>query len=592
MRKLACLFMAFITTMCMSYSIAKSVDGVSTVDWRWIFLFFLIYILLIKAQKYFETRLVICSVVFGIAISMCNIVGYVVERYFVFNTIPVKKDLIVILLKMGSMTVITTAITMILFKRIPEFVNRNKSKESVLKLSEKKWIVLLFILFFLAYLPYMLYYYPGNILTDSTMQILQGMGDIELTSHHPPIHTAIITLFIKLGKCIFGSYNTGAFLYTLVQVSVTALLFSIAIVYMRRKSINTNVRWICFLYWAICPTIAFLSITMYKDIPFALSFLVMTILLIELITNYEKFVKSKLRIIIAVLSVFGVSIFRNNGIFAMVLATPIIMFMIPKKNRKLIGTLMITGMLLCVMVTGPVYSMLNIKKGSPREAYSVIIQQFARVTKYQGDELEDDEREAIHKYLPIENISELYMTGSADPVKSHFDDNAYEQDKLTFFKTYFTLLKKYPLQTMEAFLCNNYPYYYPNTLGWGVYTGVEQSVFLDKGVDYGIVQAPILKISFLDKVNTFVNQKNIPIVNMFISIGFIFWIALFGFMFCIYSKRYDIAAVYVPLFCTWLTVLAGPWCGDPRYVYPFFTCLPLILAISFNENVDYKELQK
>jgi len=71
---------------------------------------------------------------------------------------------------------------------------------------------------------------------------------------------------------------------------------------------------------------------------------------------------------------------------------------------------------------------------------------------------------------------------------------------------------------------------------------------------------------------------------MFLSIGFLFWLVLFGIVYCIYRKKYNIIITYIPLLCMWITILASPVFGEPRYVYGLFTCLPLLLGMSLKED--------
>ena len=151
---------------------------------------------------------------------------------------------------------------------------------------------------------------------------------------------------------------------------------------------------------------------------------------------------------------------------------------------------------------------------------------------------------------------------------------------MILIKTYLQLAVKYPMHTIASVICNSFGYYYPNTLGWGVYTGVNDECFTNNGVDYGIKEQPLVQLQLLDKVNEFVNSRNIPIISMFLSIGFLFWVLIFGMIYCIYTKKYNLLIIYVPILCMWLTILASPVFGEPRYVYSLFTCLPLLLGIS------------
>lgn len=579
-KKILIFIIAIITTMCISVDVVYGSFELDGNNFKWIVILAILYILIDKALESGNKRLFLCSALFGIITSICAITGYTAEKYLVDNVLISKKELLMLLCKLEACFISITSIACIIIRNLPNMIEKMKErKEYKYFTNNKKSILIVAIIFFIAYLPYLLYYYPGNVLIDSTVQIMQGMGDWEFTTHHPPIHTAIITLCVKFGHLLTGSYNFGAFIYTIMQTLVTCFLFSFTIYYMARKKVPVSVRICSVLFYALCPTISFLTITMYKDIPFALSMLILTICMTEIATNLENFMKHKIRIILTIIAVFLVAIFRNNGLYAIVLTLPILVVTIKKYKLK-IGTIFLTGIVICMIVTGPIYNICNIGKGSAKEAFSVILQQFARITKYKGNELTEEEKAAIHKYLPVDDIAELYNPVFSDPVKHQFSDQAFEEDKITLIKTYLQLAVKYPMHTIASVICNSFGYYYPNTLGWGVYTGVNDECFTNNGVDYGIKEQPLVQLQLLDKVNEFVNSRNIPIISMFLSIGFLFWVLIFGMIYCIYTKKYNLLIIYVPILCMWLTILASPVFGEPRYVYSLFTCLPLLLGIS------------
>lgn len=583
-KKILILILAIITTICVSVDVVYGSFELDGNNFKWIIILAIFYILINKSLEWGNKRLFIYSAIFGLITSICAITGYIAEKYLLDNLLISKKEIVMLLCKLEVCFVSITSITIIIMRIMPAFMQKIKNKkEYKFFTANKKSVLFVAIIFFISYLPYLLYYYPGNVLIDSTIQIMQGMGDLKFTSHHPPIHTAIITVCIELGHYFSGNYNFGVFIYTLLQTLTTCFLFSFSIYYMARKKVPVPIRICSVLFYVLCPTISFLTITMYKDIPFALAMLALTICLTEMATNLDNFMRHKIRIILTIITVFLVAIFRNNGLYVIILTLPIVMLMVKKYKIK-IGAIFFSGIVICMIVTGPIYNLCKIEKGSAKEAFSIVIQQFARITKYKGEQLTQEEKDTIYKYIPIDNIAELYNPVFCDPVKSQCSDEAFKEDKLTLIKTYFQLAIKYPGHTIASLICNSFGYYYPNTLGWGIYTGVNNECFTNNGVDYGIEQQPIVQLTFLDEINEFVNTRNIPIISMFLSIGFLFWIMLFGMIYCIYTKKYELLIIYLPVLCMWITTLASPVFGEPRYVYSLFTCLPLLLAISFKSE--------
>ena len=67
-----------------------------------------------------------------------------------------------------------------------------------------------------------------------------------------------------------------------------------------------------------------------------------------------------------------------------------------KYGKIKIGAIFLSGIVICFFVTGPIYNMCNIGKGSSKEAFSIILQQFARITKYKENGLTDEEKQNFY----------------------------------------------------------------------------------------------------------------------------------------------------------------------------------------------------
>ncbi len=512
--------------------------------------------------------------IFSFIISIFAIIGD-----SAVNIMPLcKKEILVLLLKFEIYFTCIFSITSILINFINIHTKSIKKNKNIKFLgSNKKSFILLTIIIFASYIPYLLNYFPGNVLIDSVVQILQGQGALELTNHHPLLHTMIITACINIGKQLFNSYQIGAFIYTLIQTVITSLVFSFSIYYMAKKCVPLWIRVFSILFYMFCPTISFYTITMYKDIPFSLSILLLTIGIIELVTNTSEFLKSKTKIISLMIIIALCMFFRNNGVYVIILLIiPLIVCL--RRYYKKILVIFLIPIIFYEIITGPIYSLLNIKQGSSREALSIPLQQFARLMVYEKDSLTEVQKNKIQLYLPIENFGETYDPVFSDPVKSHFSEEGFEQDKFGFIKLYFELACKYPLDTIESFIQGSYGYYYPNVVGWGIYTGVSTDEF-HGNEEYAFEQNSIVEIEILDEINNFVNTRNVLIISMFISIGFLFWILLFFITIIIYKKEYRKIVAFFPVLFVWLTALASPVFCESRYVYSIFTCLPLLLGI-------------
>ena len=159
---------------------------------------------------------------------------------------------------------------------------------------------------------------------------------------------------------------------------------------------------------------------------------------------------------------------------------------------------------------GPVFSIFNIGEGSPREALSIPLQQFARITKYHGDTLTDDERWRIYKYLPTNDLAEVYTPRISDLVKNNFSNEAFAEDKIGLVKLYVKLALKYPRATIEAFLCNNYGYWYPEAIHWVVAREIFETT-REEEMALDLKATPIKNIESLEKWDSLLDRRDLPI---------------------------------------------------------------------------------
>lgn len=550
-------------------------------DFKWIIVGTVLCILFSKALEKYNKRLLICSGIYSFIISCFAIIGYIAVNEGIFSC---KKDIVMLLCKFEAYFVCIMSLMMIIIDNIPKAIEKVKDiKEYRFFTSNNKSIIVVAIIIFLSYIPYILNYYPGNVLIDSVVQILQGAGALNLTNHHPVLHTEIIAICMNIGKTIFNSYQTGAFIYILIQTMCTSIIFSFCIYYMARKRVPVFIRILAMLFYMLCPTICFYTITMYKDIPFALTILLTTIGLTEIATNTKNFFSSKKRMGIFMVVILLAMLFRNNGVYAIILTFPFVLIGVRKYYKKVLIIFLIPIILYGIIVE-PIFKMLNIEQGSTREALSIPIQQFARLMVYKQEELTEEQKNKIKQYLPIENFEELYMPVFADPIKSQFSEEGFEQDKIGLVKLYFELALQFPVETVKSFILGSYGYYYPNTVGWGIYTGVNTDEF-GEYEEYKFEQTPIIEIGMLDKINEFVNTRDFPIVSMFLSIGFLFWVVLACMAYVIYNKQYNKLIIFLLVLFIWITALASPVFCEPRYVYSIFTCLPLFIAISIKDVI-------
>ena len=548
----------------------------------WLFLSVFIYIILKQANKYQNKRLKICSIILSILLTIFQISGIMTKGNWIENEVIITKEIVLfIIVKFITYIFVFYNIIKILLSIIEKIEWKENKKKDLLKPTTKTFIIVA-LLFFIAWLPYFLNYYPGITSYDTHYQLMQGYGVIEYNNHHPALHTFIITTITKIGHAITGNYNFGIALCAIIQMIFCALTLSFVIYYMGKKNVKTIIKLLTFVFFAFVPFIPQLSIAIWKDVPFAMFMVLLLIGIIEMITNKEQFFNKKAYNLIYIVVILGVIFFRNNGIYIIILTLPFILFWNRKYWKKVL-LIFLLPIIFYYIITGPVFNKLNISKSSPREMLSIPIQQMARIVKYKSDELSQEEKDLIGQYIKIDEASEMYDPTISDPIKNGFNDGTYMQDKLNLIKLYIKLAIKFPGETLEAFVGNTYGYYYPEVVTYSIATGTYESPF-EKERFMDIHLDPIIKIPFIDNIINAIYEKQIPIVSLIANIGFVFWIVLLIAFNCIYQKRYKYLLMFIPVAVLYLTCLASPVSGELRYIYSMFISLPLFISFGLQKN--------
>ena len=543
----------------------------------YILLFAILGVSIYKALQVKEKRLVICTLIISILFSLFEVIGFSIDTTKSLDCIISSKTVFLnSVIKFIGIATIIYIVILFLYEKVIPTINQKEDKTIRLFNNKKSSFFILWGIIMLVWLPYFLKYCPAIITPDSLDQIYQTQGINVLSNHHPVFHTFIIAIALNIGKLI-GNYNVGVAIFTVFQMLALSAIFAFTLYTMSKKNINNGIKIGTFIFFAFYPVFGIYSITIWKDIPFAIVMLLFILQLVDLVYNEKEFLNSKKKQIFLIISMILVIMFRNNGIYVVLLTIPFLLWFYRKSIKKLLPITMIP-VIFYLLYTGPVFKILNIKKGSVREALSIPLQQFVRVLKDRGDELTDKQKQSIYNFLPQENIVDLYNPTLSDPVKACFDDEYFNNNKFEFITTWAGLVFGYPVEVVEAFLCNNYGYWYPEASNW-----VVSRVIMEN--ELGIKATSMIENKTLDFMDELIDNRDIPVISFIFSIGFMFWIDLICVMYMIYKKQYKKLLIFIPIFAVWLTTIASPVFCEYRYVFSMVVTLPIIIA-SVNMKVE------
>ena len=425
------------------------------------------------------------------------------------------------------------------------------------------------------YLIYLMFVvYPGSVTSDAMWQVDQNFyGNYSV--HHPYWHTICIKLFMTLGYGLFHDMNAAAATYNGAQALFSAVCFAYAVTTLYQNRIPKLYIWAVFAMFAVLPHHITYSATMWKDVPFGLTMLVVVVSMFRIMRNVGN--HRILNFTFFMLGGIGASVFRTNGWYAMVAAFLILILFFRKRCKELLIPWLVVLVIGWVM-TGPAMTWLNVKKNNFLEGLSVPMQQVARVI-VEDCELTDEESQMLEKILDLERVPEVYWAQCCDPIKEEIRDEdparleylmAHQAD---YLKLWIRLGLKHPwvyvkawVEETKGYWNGGYDYYiyaqYVQPNDYGMYMVKQDNLIHDLMKAYFTITRELVFFQPLQ------------------SIGLNIWIlSLLCFLNMAWGRKEFLLTmpIVAVVFTLWLTT---PVFSEFRYAYSIFTTVPYILPVS------------
>ena len=478
-------------------------------------------------------------------------------------------------------------------------ISTSKLKETTNKVYNfifiKHSFIMPLVIILICWLPYLIAYYPGILGADQSNQVKQFLGydipewsasnstklideNVKITNHHPVLHTIGIGLCAKLGLAI-GNVNFGIFIFTLMQYILLGIALANIINFMKKLKVPYWIKVLSLLLFALSPTIAVCSVQVNKDVIFASLIILYVIRLYELIkssNNKKLTIKSCIGIIILSLLV---CLFRNNGIYAIVLSLPFVAI-IDKLNRKQILISSITVLIIYQLIISVILPLFKIPNSGIREMLSVPFQQTARYVKEHGEEVTEEEKQIIDKILDYDTLAERYDPLLSDPVKRDYNKNATTEDLINYFKVWFAQFLKHPTTYIQATMNNVYGYFYPETnlrqYNYYMVNSIEDINEIEN-FDYGYIDELQGERHFIKGIASIITK--FPGISWTMNIAFNVWLIMIIFVYLIYSKKNRYIIYLLPFISIILVCILSPVNAAYRYSISFIFGMPLTVAI-------------
>ena len=231
------------------------------------------------------------------------------------------------------------------------------------------------------------------------------------------------------------------------------------------------------------------------------------------------------------------------------------------------------------------------------EAYSVPIQQFARVAYYHGEELEAQDPELaalLEKYVPRDHW-DAYYAPLADTIKGAVNASAYTENSRQFLRDWLRVGKRYPNEFLDAFLELTRGYWFwddfswAENLGYGTDTryGVLFTYTSSEIEGYGSIEHRS-KFPALEKVLEKIVSGNCfnewPVLSVIFHGSLYSWSLFFLMVLCLYRRKYWCFQMSLLPFLYFGTMLLGP-VVQVRYLFPIMVMLPVLAAFFSSDRM-------
>lgn len=472
--------------------------------------------------------------------------------------------------------------------------------------------VMLSIAIVVAWLPYLVLFFPGVVMYDTTWELFQTQGSGALTmgreelegtittaaftDHKPLFHTLLIGALFNLGK-MTGSQTLGIFLITLFQYLTMAFAFAFLLKYCHRVTGMRGVQIVGLVFLALFPVFPLYAVAPFNDCLAAAAFVVWAVHFAEATRTRADCLSSKKELFALIAWGAAAALLKKPNAYIIV-ACAIILAIWARKHIVAIAVQGLVPAVIClIVVPACVYPVLNVAPGDKGEMLGTFFQQTVTYALNNGDKLSDSDREAIDKIINLNKAISSYTPNTFDYAKYYYRNSKTASELFDYFKKWAKEGADDPLCYLSAFAKIQYPWIYPSstmdfysiaydnmrksvaTLNADYTQGKSLEVW--RTLDY---EAPSLfegaRDALITSLNTF---EKAPGVGLILSVAlYATWIPLTLTLIGMTSRKRKISlAALAPMYASMAVLFISPLVMC-RYALPVFALTPLAFAIALS----------
>jgi len=238
----------------------------------------------------------------------------------------------------------------------------------------------------------LLLFWPGIMSTDAVTQWAMGVTG-QYNDWQSAFHALILAGLMRI-------WYEPAFV-AIVQIFFFALVAAWGLKTLENHGVPRGFLWGISFIFALLPTNMLLSITLWKDIPYAIAFLWLTGIVLNIALSQGEWLKRPGNWIILAISAFLVSIFRQNGA-AISLLTLIFLLIIYRSLWKPLTLSLAAAIIIFVLTKGPLYTAIDLDRESTGQTNLIYLHHIAAHLDA-GTEIDQTDREYLNSFRPIED---------------------------------------------------------------------------------------------------------------------------------------------------------------------------------------------
>ncbi|MDN3309923.1 DUF6020 family protein [Microbacterium oryzae] len=452
-------------------------------------------------------------------------------------------------------------------------------------------LAILWALIVLCRLPYLLAWWPGLIFFDTyrSLSYARGLGPWE--SYEPVGHSLVIAAWNGVWQLLGLGDAAALALAASVQVLTSSAAFAFLLWRIAVWGVGPRTWWALWAWVALLPVLGMAAITVVKDIPFMSAFVVFLVGIVEVSRAVRRGDRAWWPWGLVLAAGVATMVLRNNGVHVVLLGVALLV--IPFRHQwKRVLALLAGCVVAYALYAFPLSAALGVQPGPKTEAWSVPLQQIARIAHDHHDEMSAEDRafvDSIFTEWSVDDVGDHYIPGFADPIK--LDARTAWESRTTgeFLAGWARLVTTYPGSAVTATLANTVGYWAPGAPSydgvvqgsWNEVRGIRLDIpFTRSGADGevdppGGIAALVERHGLLDE-----GYRAIPVVGLTLSPGVITWIWIVALV-VLWRRRAGVEAAFaLPAAALMATFLAGPVSGGMRYALGFYATVPIVVAVA------------